>query len=106
MTIAARFMERRSCCMTGMDLAHHRETSAHSAVGLPASLSWTSSRQTLEWFARPYALLDRCARELGDIFTLHFRDSSPHVFLTRPDHIREALTAPPGEMHAGEGNGI
>lgn len=62
--------------------------------------------QSLEWASRPFALLDRCARELGDRFTLDLGRDGPFVIVSAPDDVRDVFRADPAVLHAGEGNTV
>jgi len=44
---------------------------------------------------RPLELLDRCAREYGDIFTLHLGAFGTIVIVSHPEAVRQIFKAPP-----------
>jgi cytochrome P450 family 135 len=52
--------------------------------------------QTLVWAFAPTWLMDRCARRLGDAFTLTFAPSGMQIVLVSdPDAVKALFTAPP-----------
>jgi cytochrome P450 len=53
---------------------------------------------------KPLPLLDECAREFGDIFTLRLLGTYPWVFVSSPPLLKALFTAPPDIVHAGEAN--
>jgi cytochrome P450 len=59
--------------------------------------------QTADWYAFPYAFFERCRRRYGATFTTRLLSMPPTVMLTRPDDVREMYTAPPEDLHPGEG---
>lgn len=73
---------------------------------LPRSPDRSATAQSLDWIARPFELLETCARELGDRFTLDLGAYGPFVVVSSPDDIRDVLRGDPAILHAGEGNGV
>ncbi|HEX2393625.1 MAG TPA: cytochrome P450 [Solirubrobacterales bacterium] len=59
--------------------------------------------QTADWYAFPYAFFERCRRRYGATFTTRLLSMPPTVMLTRPDDVRQMYTAPPEDLHPGEG---
>jgi cytochrome P450 len=58
------------------------------AMDLPPGPSTPTAVQTLEWVARPTALMRRCAARYGDVFTVRTMwMDAPMVFVSRPDDI-------------------
>jgi len=52
--------------------------------------------QTLAWTLAPTRLMDHCARQVGDAFTLTFAPSGIQiVFVSDPDAVKQVFTAPP-----------
>ncbi|RAL20543.1 cytochrome P450 [Lujinxingia litoralis] len=75
-------------------------------MSLPPQPALTSPQQTLQWLTRPYAFLESCARELGDAFTIDFRDYGLGVVFSHPDHIQEVLGGDPEVFFGGAGNAV
>jgi cytochrome P450 len=59
--------------------------------------------QTLGWWSRPTAYVERLRRRHGKRFTLRLTGQSPFVILSDPADVRELFTAPPDVLHPGEG---
>ena len=77
------------------------------AVGpgsLPPSPRAPAWLVTLRYVRDPIPLIEACARELGDIFTLRLVGSGNWVFLTRPDHLKTMFLGAPESLHAGAAN--
>jgi cytochrome P450 len=64
---------------------------------LPAAL------QTIGWWSRPRAYLERCRERYGKRFTLRLLATPPFVILSDPADIEAVLKAPPDVLHPGEG---
>ncbi|MBV9213470.1 MAG: cytochrome P450 [Actinobacteria bacterium] len=62
--------------------------------------------QTLGWWTRPHAYLERCRSRYGKRFTVRLLGPPPFVMHSEPEHIREIFTAPPEVLHPGEGAAI
>src|SRR3954469_1884476 len=62
--------------------------------------------QLLEWVARPLQLMERCAREYGDAFTLTGLNESFMVFVSHPDMVRDVFAGDAKTFRAGEANQI
>ena len=60
--------------------------------------------QTWRYARKPLPLLDECAREFGDLFTIRLLGTCPWVFLWSPALIKTLFTIPPAVAHAGEAN--
>jgi cytochrome P450 len=61
--------------------------------------------QTLAWALAPTWLMDRCARALGESFTLTFFPSGMQlVLVSDPDAVKTVFTAPPELAPSGAGN--
>lgn len=73
---------------------------------LPAEPNIAKIAQSIEWASRPYAFLERCARELGDRFTIDLGTYGPFVIVCAPDDVRDVFRADPTVLHAGEGNAV
>jgi hypothetical protein len=59
--------------------------------------------QTLAFWSRPNAFMERCATRYGRRFTLRIVSQPPFVVLWDPDEIKEVFQAPPDVLHPGEG---
>ena len=77
---------------------------ADSIVGLPPGPSTPSFVQTYRYVRDPLPLLDECAQQFGDMFTIRMLGSVPWVFLWSPALLKTMFTAPPDVLHAGEAN--
>ena len=73
-------------------------------VALPPGPSLSSFVQTYRYVRNPLPLLDECARQFGDIFTLRLLGTHPWVFVWSPPLLKKLFTAPPEDVHAGEAN--
>ena len=61
--------------------------------------------QTLAWALAPTWLMDRCARRLGDAFTLTFSPSGMKlVLVSDPEAVKTVFTAPPEVAPSAAGN--
>jgi cytochrome P450 len=70
---------------------------------LPPGPSAPSLIQTLAWWNRPLAYLERNRARYGKRFTIRLLGIPPFVMLTDPADIKELFTAPPDVLHPGEG---
>ena len=59
--------------------------------------------QTLGWWTRPIAFLERGRGRYGKRFTVRLLRTPPFVMLSDPDEVRQVFTAPPDVLHPGEG---
>jgi cytochrome P450 len=59
--------------------------------------------QTIGWWSRPTAYLERCRARYGRRFTIRLLGQSPFVVLSDPQEIKELFLAPPDVLHPGEG---
>src|SRR5438270_847715 len=59
--------------------------------------------QTIGWWSRPTAYLERCRARYGSRFTVRLIGQSPFVVLSDPDELKQLFTAPPEVLHPGEG---
>src|ERR1700682_332444 len=61
--------------------------------------------QTLAWAVAPTWVMDRCARRLGEAFTLTFAPSGMKlVVISDPEAVKTVFTAPPEVAPSGAGN--
>jgi cytochrome P450 len=70
---------------------------------LPPGPRLPSAVQTLGWWNRPLAFLERCRTRYGKRFTLRLLGIPPMVMLSDPEHVKEVFKAPPEVLHPGEG---
>lgn len=73
---------------------------------LPDGPRLSPAETTFAWLARPYAFLDQCAADHGEIFTLRFARFGTHVVVSHPDDVRDVLSADGETLHAGRGNAL
>src|SRR5256885_16031404 len=59
--------------------------------------------QTLGWWSRPHAYLERCRARYGHRFTIRLLGTPPFVMVSDPDELKQVFTAPPDVLHPGEG---
>jgi cytochrome P450 len=73
---------------------------------LPPGPSAPSVVQTLAWWNRPLAYLERNRARFGNRFTIRLLGIPPFVMLADPAQIKEVFTAPADVLHPGEGANI
>jgi cytochrome P450 len=73
---------------------------------LPPGPRVPSAVQTLGWWTRPHAYMERLRERYGKRFTLRLLATPPFVMHSEPEHVKEIFTAPPEVLHPGEGAGI
>jgi cytochrome P450 len=59
--------------------------------------------QTIGWWSRPAAYLERCRARYGRRFTVRLLGQPPFVMISDPDEIKQIFTAPADVLHPGEG---
>jgi cytochrome P450 len=59
--------------------------------------------QTIGWWSRPTAYLERCRARYGKRFTVRLIGPPPFVILSDPDEIKQMFLAPPDVLYPGEG---
>jgi cytochrome P450 len=69
----------------------------------PAGPRLPSILQTVGFWSRPTAFLDRQRARYGKRYTLHLFAQPRFVVLSDPEEIKEVLMAPPDVLHPGEG---
>jgi cytochrome P450 len=77
-----------------------------SGAKLPPGPRAPSAVQTLGWWSRPHAYMERLRQSFGKRFTLRLLATPPFVMHSDPAHVKEIFTAPPEVLHPGEGAGI
>jgi cytochrome P450 len=70
---------------------------------LPPGPRAPSILQSIGWWSRPTAYLDRCRARYGRRFTIRLVGQSPFVILSDPAEIKQVFTAAPEVLHPGEG---
>jgi cytochrome P450 len=70
---------------------------------LPPGPNMPVALQTLAFWSRPNAFMERCAARYGRRFTLRIAGQPPFVVLWSPEEIKEVFQAPPDVLHPGEG---
>jgi cytochrome P450 len=76
-----------------------------AATGLPPGPRAPAFAQTLAWALAPTWVMDRCARRLGEAFTLTFSPSGMKlVLISDPQDVKTLFTAPPEIAPSGTGN--
>ena len=70
---------------------------------LPPGPRQPRAMQTLGWWARPVAFIERCRARYGKRFTLRLLSTPPFVIISDPNQVKEMFTAAPEVLHPGEG---
>jgi hypothetical protein len=70
---------------------------------LPPGPRQPAAVQTIGWWVRPVAFLERARASYGKRFTVRLLASPPFVMLSEPDQLKELFAAPPDVLHPGEG---
>jgi cytochrome P450 len=70
---------------------------------LPPGPRAPSVLQSIGWWNRPTAYLERCRARYGRRFTIRLVGQSPFVILSDPADIKQVFTAAPEVLHPGEG---
>jgi cytochrome P450 len=73
---------------------------------LPAGPKLPAALQTLGYWTRPTAFLERARRRYGSRFTVRLVGQDAIVMISDPQEIRELMTAPPDVLHPGEGGKV
>ena len=74
-----------------------------SRAALPPGPRMPKLLQTVGWWARPTAFIERCRRRYGTRFTIRFVGERPFVLISDPDEIKQIFTAPADVLYPGEG---
>jgi cytochrome P450 len=72
-------------------------------TSLPPGPRMPQVLQTIGWWSRPTAFLERCRASYGKRFTIRLVGQSPFVIISDPDEIKAIFQAPPDVLHPGEG---
>jgi hypothetical protein len=70
---------------------------------LPPGPRTPSLLQTIGWWSRPTAYLERCRARYGKRFTIRLIGPPPFVILSDPEEIKQMFLAPPDVLYPGEG---
>jgi len=73
-------------------------------VVLPPGPTTSPLTQTYRYVTNPLPLLDECAQQFGDMFTMRLLGTYPWVFVSSPALLKTLFTAPADTVHAGEAN--
>ena len=68
---------------------------ASTVVSLPRGPDTPPAQQARQWIERPLELLDACARQFGDVFTLQLGALGATVMFSHPDAVKTIFSAPP-----------
>jgi cytochrome P450 len=71
--------------------------------GIPPGPSYPSLIQSIGFWKRPLAFLERCRARYGKRFTIRLPLAPPFVMLSDPADVKQVFTAPPEVLHPGEG---
>ncbi|MBK5109835.1 MAG: cytochrome P450 [Thermoleophilia bacterium] len=74
-----------------------------SESNLPPGPRVPKTMQTIGWWARPTAYLERCRERYGKRFTIRMLAQDPFVLISDPDEIKQVFTAPADVLYPGEG---
>ena len=76
-----------------------------AALGLPPGPRAPAFAQTLAWALAPTWMMDRCARQIGEAFTLTFSPSGMKlVLISDPQDVKTLFTASPELAPSATGN--
>jgi cytochrome P450 len=70
---------------------------------LPPGPSAPAAVQSVGFWTRPIAYMERCRARYGRRFTIRLVGAPPFVMVSAPEELREVFTAPPDVLHPGEG---
>ena len=68
---------------------------ASLTTSLPPGPETSPSQQARQWIERPLELLDNCALQYGDVFTLQLGALGPTVMFSHPESVRTIFRSPP-----------
>ena len=71
--------------------------------GIPPGPSYPSWIQSVGFWTRPLAFLERCRARYGKRFTIRLPLAPPFVMISDADEVKRVFTAPPDVLHPGEG---
>jgi cytochrome P450 len=70
---------------------------------LPPGPRMPVALQSLGFWSRPTAFLERCRARYGTPFTIRLPGQPPIVMISDPEQIKQIFQAPPDVLHPGEG---
>jgi cytochrome P450 len=70
---------------------------------LPPEPRMPALLQSLGFWSRPTAFLERCRARYGTPFTIRLVGQPPLVMISDPEQIKQIFQAPPDVLHPGEG---
>jgi cytochrome P450 len=73
------------------------------ASELPPGPRYPALIQSIGFWTRPLAFLERCRARYGKRFVIRLPLAPPFVMLSDPDDVKQVFTAPPDVLHPGEG---
>ena len=73
---------------------------------LPPGPKQPAVLQTVGWWTRPAAFLERARARYGKRFTVRLLNGPPFVIHSDPGHLKEIFSAPADVLHPGEGAAI
>ncbi len=71
--------------------------------GIPPGPSYPSWIQSIGFWTRPLAFLERCRARYGKRFAIRLPLAPPFVMISDPEEVKQVFTAPPDVLHPGEG---
>lgn len=73
---------------------------------LPSGPRLSAADTSFRWLADPFGLLDACAAEFGERFTLDFARFGRHIVVSHPQDVQAAFAGDPDTLRAGRGNAL
>jgi cytochrome P450 len=73
------------------------------APELPPGPRYPALIQSIGFWSRPLAFLERCRARYGKRFVIRLPLAPPFVMLSDPDEVKQVFTASPEVLHPGEG---
>ncbi len=73
------------------------------AVQLPPGPRMPAIMQSVGWWSRPTAFVERCRDRYGSRFTIRLTAQEPFVIISDPDQLKQLFGAPAEVLHPGEG---
>ena len=71
--------------------------------GIPPGPPYPSLIQSIGFWSRPLAFLERCRAAYGKRFTIRLPLAPPFVMISDPEELKQVFTAPADVLHPGEG---
>ncbi len=73
-------------------------------ISLPPGPDTPPAQQARQWIERPLDLLDACARQFGDVFTLQLGGLGATVMFSHPESVKTIFRAPPQSFECQQFN--